>query len=278
MHTPYKLCDKLLFFFQAMKKLILLACTILAGCSTYGHLTPIAGENQRVIIEDGHDVLYSRKQNLVAIAVPETFEANSRMKAYIQVGNGTPSDFLFSPEEIRILAYPGTKFEEYPHVYTYEELVAEERSRQMWMAIAAALSAAGNSMAAANAGYSYQSGTYSGNYYGNIYGAGINSYSGNFSGSYSGYTYDPAKAQMAQSIADMKNQQLMQSLMQNSQSAMYELSSTILKENTVLPGSICGGTVQMDTPSIQEESSYIEITVRTGEEDHVFKYQVDKVQ
>ena len=259
-----------------MKKLLLFACVFLSGCSTYGHLTPIAGENQRIIIEDGHEVLYSRKDNLVAVALPYTFEANSRMRAYVQVGNGTEFDFLFSPEKIYATYNSGTEFEKDAHVYTYEELVAEEQSRQMWMAIAAAISAAGNSMAAANSGYSYQSGMYSGNYYGNIYGSGMNSYSGNFVGSYSGYTYDPAKAQMAQDIADIKNQQLMQSVMQNSQSAMYELSNTILKENTVLPGSICGGQIEMDSPSVSDETSYMEILVTTGGESHVFKYQVNK--
>ena len=261
-----------------MKRILFFSCVLLAGCSTYGTLTPISGANQRVVVEDGHDVLYSKKENLVAVAVPGTFESNARMKAYVQVGNGTQTEFLFSPEQIQVISNCGTSFEKATHVYTYEELIAEERSKQMWMAIAAAFSAAGNSMAAANSGYSYQSGTYSGNYYGNVYGTGMTNYSGNFVGSYSGYTYDPAKAQMAQDIAEMKNQQLMQSIMQNSQSAMYELSRTILKENTVLPGNICGGLIEMDTPSVSDDSTYMQITVTTGGEEHVFKYLIDKAR
>ena len=83
---------------------------------------------------------------------------------------------------------------------------------------------------------------------------------------------------MARDIADMKNQQMMQSVMQSSQAAMYELSRTILKENTVLPGRICGGIIQMDTPSVSDEPRTLKIMVTTGGENHVFKYQITKSQ
>lgn len=264
-----------------MKKLYCLACLFLTGCSTYGVLSPIEGHGQKIVIEDGHEVLYSLKSNLVAIALPSTVESDTRVRAYVQVGNGTKYDFEFSPSDVSFTDAVGTEKESIHHVYTYEELLAEEQTRQMWQMVALAFSAAGNAMAASNAGYSYSNGYYSGNYSGNIYGGygnHIGGYDGMMSGTYSSVTYDPAKAQMARDLAEIKTNQMMASVMQNSQDAMQSLARSILKRNTVLPGGICGGQVEFDGPVVFDTPTEIEFQVTTGEERHVFKYSLRKVE
>lgn len=267
-----------------MRKIVALACiATLSGCATQGYFEPVAGEKQRIVYEDGKEVLYSRKGNLVAVALPATFESGERIRGYVQVGNGTLNSFDFSPNYIEVTAAVGTPMQEKLHVYTYEELVAEQKRKEMWQAVAIALAGAAQSYSAAYAGHSTTYGTYSGNANGNIYGMGSSygnnySFTSNYSGMYTAHTYDPYKAQLAQQQANANTQHQMQHLMENSQAAMYELSKNMLKRNTVDSGGICGGLIALDSPNVEQEATFMEIEVETGEEIHVFKYRVRKAE
>lgn len=269
-----------------MKKLLLatmVGSALLTGCASTGFLEPIEGEKQRVVYEDGKPVLYSRLTNLVAVALPETIESGDRFRMYVQVGNGSHRTFMFSPDDITVTQAVGTPQQNILHVYTYDELVAEQKRKEMWNQVALALAGAAQSYGAAYAGHSYSYGTFSGTSHGNLYGMGSaygNNYNYNstYSGMYTSHTYDPYKAQMAQQQATANTQHQMQVLMENSQAAMYELSKNILKKNTVDPGAICGGLVEIDGPSVQTEPTYMTIEVETGEETHTFKYRLRKAQ
>ena len=269
-----------------MKK-ILLAVVIsatLAGCTTVGYLEPIEGEKQRIVYEDGKAVVYSKKDNLVAVALPSSVESMERFRMYVQVGNGSKESFNFSPNYVMAAEAVGTPLKQGLRVWTYDDLVAEQKRKQMWMVVAATLAAAGNSMAAANAGYSHTYGSYSGSSSGNIYGTSYSTYGNNYAfdathrGSYSSTTYDGYKAYMAREVAEAKNERMMQSIMANSQAAMQELSKNILKTNTVEPGGICGGLIAVDGPRVHDHPTYMEIEVEAGEEIHTFKYRVRKAQ
>lgn len=269
-----------------MRKILLavIISATLAGCTTVGYLEPVEGEKQRIVYEDGKAVVYSKKANLVAVALPSSVESMERFRMYVQVGNGSQDSFNFSPTYVMATDAVGTPISQRLHVWTYDELVAEQKRKEMWMAVAVALSAVGNSMAASNAGYSRTYGSYSGTSSGNIYGTSYSTYGNNYgfnashSGTYSSYTYDGYKAYMAQEVANAKNERMMQNLMANSQAAMYELSKNILKTNTVDPGGICGGLVAIDGPRVHDQPTYMEIEVEAGEEIHTFKYRVRKAQ
>src|SRR3569623_2403775 len=90
------------------------------------------------------------------------------------------SCFNVGPENVTVETAQG---EAVPGI-SYERLVKEEKHRQMWLAIAAGLAAAGNSVAAATAGYS--SGSF------NAYGSG-----GWVQGNYSSYNAGQAYAAQA---------------------------------------------------------------------------------
>lgn len=267
-----------------MRKIITLACvSLLTGCATQGMLEPIAGERQRVVYEDGKEVLYSKQGNLVAVALPGSFESGERIRGYVQVGNGTMTSFDFSPHSVKATAAVGTSFQEVLHIYTYEELVAEQKRKEMWNRVALALAGAAQSYGAAYAGRSTTYGTYSGNSKGSLYGMGSAygnnyNYTSSYTGMYTASTYDPYQAQMAQQQVTANTQRQMQDLMEHSQAAMYELSKNMLKRNTVSPGGICGGLIAMDSPDVKQEPTYMEIEVETGEETHVFKFRVRKAE
>lgn len=249
----------------------------LTGCAHYGRLTPVPSDHQKLVYEDGSPVIYSKKQNLVAFAAPSTIEGESRTRAYVQVSNNSIEDINFSSSSVRVFGPDSNLALRRWYVYTYEDLVAEEQKRQAMQAIAIALQSAGNSMAAANSGYSYTNGMYSGGYTGNVYsGYGSAGYNGMYSGSYSSYTYDPGKVQIANQLNNIQTQNAFAELERNSKQALHELSKSYLKRNTVFPGTICGGLISFSTPYIPETPSEIVFVVEAGNEQHEFHYNMQR--
>lgn len=64
-----------------MRNALFLACLFLTGCSMTAYMEAQPGDNQRIVVEDGHNVLYSQKANLAAAALPATFETGCRIRA-----------------------------------------------------------------------------------------------------------------------------------------------------------------------------------------------------
>ena len=153
-------------------------------------------------------------------------------------------------------------------VFSYQELEEEEQSRQAMQAFAAALSGVGRSMQAANAGQTYNSGTY------NSYGG----YGNNTYGSYSGYSYDPYAAQAAQSAAQAQTDADFARIKATGEQNMAELQRTILKMQTVAPGQWYGGTVVLQMPDPKNDAIPVTVKVNVGSETHKFDYRYEKVK
>ena len=273
-----------------MKKLLTawVVAASLSGCTTYGYLQPLPSENQDSGYADGNPSITSKMTNLVQVVVPSTFESGERMRIFVQTGNAGKETYGFDTYYISAENTDNLDVWSTLHVYSYDELVAEEKSRQMWAAIAVALSGVSRSLAATNAGYSYNNGTYSGayngNYNGNIYsGYGSANYGGTYGGTYGGswssVTYNPYIAQMAQENAQAQTNAEMQSLMESGNRAMAALGRSILKYNTVSPGSFCGGQVEIDAPKVYSDKlTNFRIVAGAGGEYHSFLFRVGKVQ
>ena len=101
-----------------MKSLYFIICLCLSDCSTYGLLTSVEGVHQKIIIEDGYEVLYSLQNNLLASTTPSVVESDTSVRAYVQVGNGTNKNFIFSPSNITVIEANGLDFVSNHHVYT----------------------------------------------------------------------------------------------------------------------------------------------------------------
>lgn len=197
------------------------------------------------------------------------------MRIFVQVGNASQDKFWFNTSNIQVACTDsGSTIER--HVFTYDELVAEEQSRQMWAAIAIGLSGAANAMSAQNAGYSYRTGTYNGNFTGNIYSSPMTSFGGTYSGTYSERTYNPYVAQMAKQQSEAQTNQQLQALAEAGDRAMQELGRSILRHNTVSPGQICGGVVEIESPIANDfgEEMYIYVTI--DGEIHAMRFRVLK--
>jgi hypothetical protein len=157
-------------------------------------------------------------------------------------------------------------------VLSYEELLKEEKDKQASQAFAAALSSVGRSMQAANAGRSYNSGTYSG--YGNSYGG--QQY--NTFGSYSGYTYNAAAAQAAQSAVRAETSDDFARISAEGKLNEAQLARTILKKQTVSAGQWYGGTVVISMPNPSETRIPVAVNVELNSEIHKFNYDYQKVE
>ncbi len=153
-------------------------------------------------------------------------------------------------------------------VFSYQELEEEEQERLAMQAFAAALSGIGRSMEAANAGQSYNSGTY------NSYGG----YGNNTYGSYSGYSYDPYAAQAAQSAAQAQTDADFARIKASGEQNMAELQRTILKMQTVAPGQWYGGTIVVQMPDPNDTAIPVTVRVNVGSEAHEFSYRYVKVK
>lgn len=271
-----------------MKKFftVLALVVSLNGCTTYGYLQAVPLGTQKAGYADGNPSVTSQMMNIVQVVVPSTFTVGERMRIFVQTGNAGIEDYGFDTSYVTALNSDDLDVWSDLHVYSYDELVAEEKRRQMWAAIAVALSGVSRSMAASNAGYSYNDGTYSGayngNYNGNIYsGYGSASYGGTYGGTYGGswssVTYNPYIAQMAQENAQAQTNAEMQSLMESGNRAMAALGRSILKYNTVSPGSYCGGQVEIDSPKVfSNKVTNLKIVIKAGSEQHTFLFNVGK--
>src|SRR5262249_13071865 len=130
------------------------------------------------------------------------------------------------------------------------------RRKQASAAVGVALSAAGGSINAPNAGYSHTYGTYS---------------SGAYSGSYSATTYDAGRAYAAQSINNAQTAANIAAIQAQGQQRLSDLQNTILKDNTVMPGEWVGGLVVLNRADKGADGvARYQVDVRFGDELHTF--------
>lgn len=160
--------------------------------------------------------------------------------------------FNFGAENVTAKLADGTPVQ----IITYDQLVHEEKRRQVWAAIAAGLAAAGNSMSAANAGYYQGTTTYTASTYGAI---GSTSFNANTygTGTYSGY--NAGQAALAQSVANAQNQATFARMAENNVSNMEALKA-IIRTTTVDPQQMFGGSVMFELPK-QARGSKTDIPV-----------------
>jgi hypothetical protein len=250
---------------------ILLLTVGIQGCATYGKISSIPSEGQKSIFKDGRNTLLSIKQNTVAIAPKnETVTSGQRGDFVIAVNNGTSQDILFSTENITASVNKNGQLT-ILKVFSYDELVAEEKRRQTWAAVAAALQGVSDSMNASNAGYSHTYGTYSGSTYTN------NGKSAYGYGSYSSTTYNYAAAQAARNAAQANSEARFARLNTEGRENLRNLSSTILKKETIFPSAWHGGIVKIELPKVAEQPQEIYFVVDVAGEKHELKFMEEKV-
>ena len=200
-----------------------------------------AGPQQQSIMRDGRSSIVSKKKNSVVMVSPAARELSrgSRPVFVVALHNAgdAPRDFRVSDISVveRDEAGSGRSLQ----VVSYEQLVGEERARQVVGALLVGVAAAGNVAAAHN-----------------------NSY-------YRGGRYSPIAGAINSAHADAQNAAMIQSAAATGQFNMAALEKDVLKDNTILPQEWIGGQLHIEAPSGSGTGpkQYV-ITVPVGEDLH----------
>jgi hypothetical protein len=225
-----------------------------------------AKAQQQSFIRDGQPALVSEKKNSIVLIRPAARQmaAGGRPVFVVGIRNLTkvPVDFLVGNVEVTQVTARNTV----PlKIFTYEELVQEERTRQVVAAILVGTAAGLNSYSAANAGYSNNTST--------RYTA---------TGAHTTYTtsYSPYRAIAAQNRAARENEKMTDATIAQGQANLANLERDVMKDNTLMPGEWYGGTLQFQAP-VQEEGSAPKtytIALQVGSERHEIDIVQDKTR
>ena len=205
----------------------------LSGCApTMMSLNPSSSPNQKIVYEDGLPIVMSVKSSAVALyPATRTFAAKSGPRVAVKVTNGTKQPVEFSTDNITASAGKAPV-----RVKSYEELVAEQEAQKRSANNAAMMAAIMGGM-------------------GQMVGQRTND-----------LAFSQSQLQASQTIASSTQQQL-----DMADSTISELTKSMLKRQTVMPGATYGGYVQLDkVDGFANEP--LAITVDFGGEVHQFSY------
>lgn len=250
--------------------LLLIGFITLTACSTAYTVSVSPSAEQTTRYLDGIPVVISELAESAVVLIPPAHAVEERGQLSVIAINRGVSPANFGTENIAMKSADDA----YVHVYSYAELLDEEKTRQAWAAVAAGLAAASNSMQAANTGYSTSYGSYTGSTYGTY---GGTPYSGTTYGSGYVTTYDPAKAQAAHALANQQNISNLQDRQMTNTLNERRLQE-ILKTTTVFPGASHSGEVVFEVPKGTGESKYVSVRISMGNDEHAFHVRLSPSQ
>ncbi len=241
---------------------IFLTAAAMGGCASSDRIQLVTGSNQQAIVRDGQPTLVSTKRNMILLkATRGPVSSSARPRFVIAVFNRTGKAETLSAGQVSALVKPARGKPIALRVFSYEELVKEEQDRQTVAAVAAALSGVGRAMSASQAGYVQSSGSYHGSAGGTPY-----------AGSHTATSYDPLRAQIAQSNAEEQTSNDFARLRAQGEDNLARLDNTILKDHTVMPNEWYGGVVVLDKPEKDDKgATHYSVTVAFGGELHEFE-------
>lgn len=235
--------------------LVLAAAALCAGCVTTETVQFKAQADQQAIVRDGQPALVSQRKNSLVIARPAAreFRIGGRPVFVLAIFNrtGTPQDFRVANVQVtQVVHGEATPLK----VITYEMLVQEEKTRQVFAAIGTGLAAAGNSYSASRAGYYNSNST--------VY-TPRGTYQVNTTG------YSPTAAAIAQSNANAQNSELIGATIERGQANMAMLERGVIKDNTLMPGEWYGGQLHLQ-PLVSDDgpTKTYSIAVLVGSDRH----------
>jgi hypothetical protein len=235
--------------------------TLCAGCVTTESVQFRARPQQEALTRDGQAALVSRGKSSLVLIRPATrqFAAGGRPIFVVGINNMSRGPLEFRTSEIEVNQILNNQ-EFAMKVITYEELVTEERNRQIAGAILVGLAAGANTYAASRSGY-------------------YNSRSTVFTprGTYQVRTtgYSPTANAIAQANASAQNEAMIASTIERGQQNMAALEEGVIKDNTLLPGEWYGGQLHLQPPATTDSGmKTYSIVMMVGTDRH----QVDIVQ
>lgn len=235
--------------------LALAAAMLCAGCVTTESVQFQAAADQQAIVRDGQPALVSQRKGSIVIVRPAArqFQVGGRPVFVVGIYNRTnrPQDFKVSNVQVtQVVNGQAVPLK----VITYEMLVQEEHTRQVFAAIGTGLAAAGNAYSASQAGYYHSNST--------IYAPG-----GTYQVATTGYS--PAAAAIAQQNASTQNAAMINNTIEQGRANLAMLERGVIKDDTLLPGEWYGGQLHIQ-PLVSDDGSKktYTISVQVGSDRH----------
>lgn len=240
--------------------LVIAAAALLGGCASTETVRFQPSAQQQALVRDGNPALVSRKKSSIVLIRPAAreFRKGGRPVFVVAVNNLTNA-----PLDFRVADVEATQVVEQQDaplkVITYEELVQEERNRQIAAAILVGLAAGANAAAASQAGR-YNSTTT------------VHTPRGTYTAHTTGYS--PTAAAIAQANASVENEAAIAATIERGQVNMAVLERDVIKDNTLLPGEWYGGQLHLQPLAGSTESKPYRIVLKVGPDRH----EIDMVQ
>jgi hypothetical protein len=218
-----------------MRVLVVVLCALGCGACMQETVRFAAKPEQQAIMRDGQPALVSTKPNSVVMVRPATrqFASGSRPTFVVGIHNlgKTPLEFRMRDVHANQVAGGTTVAMK---VFTYDELVEEEKTRQVVAALLVGAAAGANAAVASQAGYRTHTTT-------------VNSPTGTYS--YRTTSYSPSAALAAQRRAVRQDEHMVDAAIKQGKANLNKLEHDVLKDDTLMPGEWYGGTLQIQPPA-----------------------------
>ena len=241
--------------FQTLS-IIFAISTVVSACNTVETVEFSPTAYQSAITRDGIPAIVSKQKSSIVLFSPSQRgePANGRVAFTLALNNMSDRAKEFHISDIQISQRLSDGSEVPLQVIPYDQLVTEERQRQVAVALLTGIAVGANSYAAAHAGY----GTVNGSVY-----------TPNGTATYSGTYYNPTAAAIAQNNANYQNEAMIENTIAAGQRNMSELDKVVLKDNTVLPHEWLGGRVIISAPIAESDKpKAYNVKVKIGDEWH----------
>ena len=217
-----------------MRALIVLLGALVCGACMQEAVRFQARPEQQALVRDGHPALISQKpSSLVMIrGAQRQFPSGERPMFVVGIRNLTKTPLEFRVNDIAVTQARGADATPMK-VFSYEELVAEEKTQQVIDALLIGAAAGASTALAAQAGYRNKTTTVTGP-------------DGSYS--YQTTTYNPSRAVAAQDRATRQNQRLINAGAREGRSNLAALEREVIKDNTLLAGEWYGGMLVVQAP------------------------------
>jgi len=239
-----------------MRKFVALCAAFLcAGCVTTEPVAFRPTANQQAMFRDGAPAIVSTKPNSIVIARPAARQLQIGGRPVFVLGiynrSKTPQDFRIANVQVtQVVNGEAAALK----VITYEELVQEEHTRQVFAAVATGLAAGANAYSASRAGYYNSNST-------------VYTPRGVYNVKTTGYSL--AAAAIAQQTASVQNAEMISATIERGQANLVNLERAVIKDDTLLPGEWYGGQLHI-APLVSGSSSEktYTIAIQVGPDRH----------
>jgi hypothetical protein len=241
------------FVMRALAALALAA--LCSACASHETVQFQPKPQQEALVRDGNPGIVSRQKSSIVIVRPATrqFVSGSRPIFVVGINNLTNVPQQFRVSDIQVVQIVDGQAANLK-VITYEELVSEEHTRQVFAAVATGLAAGANAYSASQAGRYNSTST-------------VHTPNGTYMVNTTGYS--PTANAIAQSNASAQNEAMIAGTIERGQQNMAALERGVIKDNTMLPGEWYGGQLHVaPLVSSSDGPKTYSITIMVGTDRH----------